>query len=67
MAGSSEMILDRVEDTLKERVKLLDELMSDYDVNNPDFEDSYGEGSYNRLFDEYTYIQYVLSMIEKDD
>lgn len=66
MAGSSEMVLDRVEATLKGRAKYLEELMDDYDPDDPDFEDSYGEGSYDRLFEEFYYIQYVLDMLKKD-
>jgi len=65
MVGSSEMVLGRVEAMLKERAKYLEEMMNDYDINDPDFEDTYGEGSYDRLFDEHYYIRHVLDTIKK--
>lgn len=60
MVGSSDVLLLDVKDTLKLRLALIKELMADYDPSDPDFEDTYSEGYYDRLWDEAIYINFVL-------
>lgn len=64
-ANSMEKILiQKIEDSLKSRVNLIDELMGDYDINDPDFDDTYSEGYYDRLWDERIYMNFLLEKID---
>lgn len=60
MVGFSDMVLLDVKESLKLRLNLLKELMADYDPSDPNFEDTYSEGCYDRLWDEAIYINFVL-------
>ena len=37
-------------------------MMAEYDPEDPDFEDTYSEGYYDRLCDEYTFLLAVTEM-----
>ena len=60
MVGFSDLVLMDVKESLKLRLNLVKELMADYDPSDPNFEDTYGEGYYDRLWDEAIYINFVL-------
>lgn len=58
------ILIQKIEESLKYRVNLIDELMGDYDITDPDFDDTYGEGYYDRLWDERIYMNFLLEKID---
>ena len=51
-------------DSLKSRILLIDEFMSEYDTSDPDFEDTYSEGRYDTLWDQRCYLFDLIVKIE---
>ncbi len=51
-------------DSLKDRILWIDELMSEYDADDPEFEDTYREGRYDTLWDQRCYIFDLINKIE---
>lgn len=56
---------DEVKENLYEYLKEIEECISEYDPSDPDFEDTYAEGYYDRLVCEHRFLRNMLDKMER--